>query len=59
MVKSIEISSTEEIADLVKYHHFYQFVADDMRPSDRTLNRFKEEYGLLIRIRITININYS
>lgn len=41
------ISSTEEIADLVKYHHFYHFVADDTTPSARTLRRFKDEYGYL------------
>lgn len=41
------ISSTEELADLVKYHHFYNFVADDATPSARTLRRFKEDYGYL------------
>jgi len=41
------VSSTEEIADLVRNHHYYHFVADDLKPSARTLRRFKDEYGFL------------
>lgn len=44
------ISSTEELADLVNYHHFYHFVASDMTPSARTLRRFKEEYEYLFEL---------
>ena len=40
-------SSTEEIADLVRNHHYYHFVAEDLKPSARTLRRFKDEYGFL------------
>jgi len=40
-------SSTAEIGELLKYHQIYQFVADGLKPSPRTLRRFKSENEFL------------
>ncbi|MCC7553895.1 MAG: hypothetical protein KO202_05305 [Methanobacteriaceae archaeon] len=38
----------EDLSDLVMNHYYYKFVADNLKPSSRTLRRFKNEYGFLL-----------
>ncbi|MCL2116730.1 MAG: IS1182 family transposase [Methanobrevibacter sp.] len=42
------VTSTERIYEHLQFHQVYQFVAGGLKPSARTLRRFKKEHGYLI-----------
>ena len=52
-------SSTEEIGELLKYHQIYQFVADGLTPSARTLRRFKKNNQLLFETTLQSTISHA
>ena len=39
------IESARVIAEMAKYHDIYKFVCDRINPSERTIQRFRDEYG--------------
>ena len=39
------ITSSRVIGDMVKFHDVYKYVCDGLCPSDRTIRRYREEYG--------------
>ena len=39
------IESARIIADMAKYHDIYKFVCDGITPSERTIQRYRNDYG--------------
>ena len=39
------IESDRIIADMAKYHDIYKFVCDGITPSERTIQRYRNDYG--------------
>ena len=39
------IDRTSIIADMARYHDIFRFVCDDIRPSERSIQRYRREYG--------------
>ena len=39
------IYGTSVIADMVRYHDIFKYVCDDIRPSERSIQRYRREYG--------------
>jgi len=45
MLKLEHIESARIIADLAKYHDIYKFFCDGITPSERTIQRYRNDYG--------------
>ena len=39
------IDRTSIITDLARYHDIFKYVCDDIRPSERSIQRYRREYG--------------
>lgn len=39
------IDRTSIIADMTRYHDIFKYVCDDIRPSERSIQRYRREYG--------------
>ncbi len=39
------LESAKYISDMAKYHEIYKFVSDDIKPSERSIQRYKDKYG--------------
>ena len=39
------IDRTSIIADMARYHDIFRYVCDDIRPSERSIQRYRREYG--------------
>lgn len=39
------IDRTSIIADMARYHDIFKYVCDDIRPSERSIQRYRREYG--------------
>ena len=39
------IESARIIADMAKYHDIYKFFCDGIMPSERTIQRYRNDYG--------------
>lgn len=44
-VKTEHIDSAAVIADMARYHDIYKYVSDDVKPSERSIQRYRREYG--------------
>ena len=53
------VNSTEVLEDMVKNHRHYQFLAECLKPSARTIRRFKEEYGYLCGVIMESTLKYA
>jgi hypothetical protein len=40
------VESVKYITDMAKYHEIYCFVSDDLRPSKRSVQRYRRKYGI-------------
>lgn len=50
MLKIEHIESTKYIADMARHHEIYRFVSDDIRPSKRSIQRYRREYGYYFEV---------
>ena len=39
------IDRTSIIADMARYHDIFRYVCDDIRPSERSIQRYRREYS--------------
>lgn len=39
------IDRTSIIADMARYHDIFKYMCDDIRPSERSIQRYRREYG--------------
>ena len=44
------VESAKYIADMARYHEIYRFVSDDVKPSERSVQRYRREYGCYFAI---------
>lgn len=43
--KTQHIDSAAVITDMARYHYIYKYVSDDVKPSERSIQRYRCEYG--------------
>jgi len=46
------IDTTSIIADMARYHDIFIYVCDDIRPSERSIQRYRREYGRYFEVYI-------
>ena len=44
------------ITDMAKYHEIYRFVSDDVRPSERSVQRYRREYGCYFEVLVQMTL---
>ena len=50
------IDRTSIIADMAKYHDIFRFVCDDIRPSERSIQRYRREYGRYFEVLLQMTL---
>ena len=50
------IDRTTIIADMVKYHNIFRYVSDDIRPSERSIQRYRREYGCYFEVLLQMTL---
>ena len=44
------------IADMAKYHDIFKYVCDDIRPSERSIQRYRREYGRYFEVLLQMTL---
>ncbi len=50
------IDRTSIIADMVRYHDIFRYVSDDIRPSERSIQRYRREYGQYFEVLLQMTL---
>ena len=50
------IDRTSIIADMAKYHDIFRYVSDDIRPSERSIQRYRREYGCYFEVLLQMTL---
>ena len=50
------VESAKYIADLARYHEVYRFVSDDIKPSKRSVQRYRREYGCYFEVLVQMTL---
>ena len=50
------IDKTSIIADMARYHSVFQYVSDDVRPSERSIQRYRREYGRYFEVLLQMTL---
>ena len=50
------IDRTSIIADMAKYHDIFRFVCDDIRPSERSIQRYRREYSRYFEVLLQMTL---
>lgn len=50
------VESAKYIADMAKYHEIYRYVSDDIRPSERSVQRYRREYGCYFEVLVQMTL---
>ena len=50
------IESARIIADMAKYHEIYKFVSDEVKPSERSIQRYRREYGCYFEVLLKMTL---
>lgn len=50
------VESTKYIADMARYHEIYRFVSDDVQPSERSVQRYRREYGCYFEVLVQMTL---
>ena len=50
------VESAKYIADMARYHEIYRFVSDDVRPSERSVQRYRREYGCYFEVLVQMTL---
>ncbi len=50
------VESTKHIADMAKYHDIYKFVCDGITPSERSIQRYRREYGSYFEVLLQMTL---
>ena len=50
------IDRTSIIADMARYHDIFRFVCDDIRPSERSIQRYRREYGRYFEVLLQMTL---
>ena len=53
------VESAKYIADMAKYHEVYKYVSDDIQPSERTIQRYRREYGCYYEVLVQMTLKKS
>ena len=50
------IDRTSIIADMARYHDIFRYVCDDIRPSERSIQRYRREYGRYFEVLLQMTL---
>ena len=50
------IDSTSVIADMARYHDVFRYVCDDVRPSERSIQRYRQKYGRYFEVLLKMTL---
>ena len=50
------VESAKIIADMARYHEIYKYVSDDIKPSERSIQRYKNEYGRYFEVLLRLTL---
>ena len=50
------IDRTSIIADMARYHDIFKYVCDDIRPSERSIQRYRREYGCYFEVLLQMTL---
>ena len=50
------VESAKYIADMARYHDIYRFVSDDVQPSERSVQRYRREYGCYFEVLVQMTL---
>ena len=50
------IDRTSIIADMARYHDIFKYVCDDIRPSERSIQRYRREYGCYFEVLLKMTL---
>jgi transposase len=50
------IDRTSIIADMARYHDIFRYVSDDIRPSERSIQRYRREYGQYFEVLLQMTL---
>lgn len=50
------IESARIITDMAKYHEIYKFVSDEIKPSERPIQRYRREYGCYFEVLLKMTL---
>ena len=50
------IDRTSIIADMARYHDIFKYVCDDIRPSERSIQRYRREYGHYFEVLLQLTL---
>lgn len=50
------IDRTSVIADMARYHDIFRYVCDDIRPSERSIQRYRKEYGCYFEVLLQMTL---
>lgn len=50
------VESAKYIADMARYHEVYRFVSDDVKPSERSVQRYRREYGCYFEVLVQMTL---
>ena len=54
--KMEHIESARVISDMAKYHDIYKYLGNNITPSERTIQRFRDEYGKYFEILLQMTL---
>ena len=50
------IDRTSIITDMARYHDIFKYVCDDIRPSERSIQRYRREYGCYFEVLLQMTL---
>ena len=50
------IDRTSIIVDMARYHDIFKYVCDDIRPSERSIQRYQREYGQYFEVLLQMTL---
>ena len=50
------IDRTSIIADMARYHEIFRYVCDDIQPSERSIQRYRREYGRYFEVLLQMTL---
>ena len=50
------VESAKYISDMAKYHEIYKFVSDDIKPSERSIQRYRDKYGSYFEVLLKMTL---
>ena len=56
MLKFSIYDSTSVIADMARYHDVFRYVCDDVRPSERSIQRYRQKYGRYFEVLLKMTL---